>query len=224
MTMLVAKNIKKVFHEGIEAPVLSGIDFAVQEGDFVVITGKSGSGKSTLLYVLSGLERPTEGEVYFHDICINQLKDKEISRLRREKFGFVFQFYNLIPTLSVRDNIFLPLDFRKSLDKQKKDRIDSYIEILGLKEKLNVLPHKLSGGQQQRAAIARALAIEPEIIFADEPTGNLDSATSEDVMNIFSKLNKEMKQTIALVTHDNTIGEKYATREIIVNNGKIIEK
>lgn len=222
--MLVAKNIKKVFHEGIDVEVLSGINFTVQTGDFVVITGKSGSGKSTLLYVLSGLENPTEGDIYFHDICINQLKDKEISRLRREKFGFVFQFYNLIPTLSVRDNIFLPLDFRKSLDKQRKEKIDSYIEILGLKEKMNSLPYKLSGGQQQRVAIARALAIEPEIIFADEPTGNLDSATSEEVMNIFSKLNREMKQTIALVTHDNTIGERYATREIIVNNGKIIEK
>ncbi len=221
--MLTAKNIRKVFHEGVDVEVISGIDFTINRGDFVVITGKSGSGKSTLLYLLSGLERPTEGEVFYHDICLNTLKDKEISKLRRTKFGFVFQFYNLVPTLSVRDNIYLPLDFSESMKKQRKEKIDFYIETLGLKEKINSFPHKLSGGQQQRVAIARALAIEPEIIFADEPTGNLDSVTSVEVMEIFQKVNAELKMTIALVTHDNTIGAKYATREVVVENGKILE-
>lgn len=221
--MLEAKNLTKVFHEGVALEVLSGINMTIQEGDFVVITGKSGSGKSTLLYLLSGLEKPSDGEVYFHDVCIKKLNDKQISKLRRESFGFVFQFYNLIPTLSVRDNIMLPLQFGPQIDKARKEKIDAYIEILELKEKLNVKPYKLSGGQQQRVAIARALAIDPDIIFADEPTGNLDSATSDEVMHIFQKLNKDMKQTIALVTHDNTIGDYYATRKIIVKNGKIIE-
>ena len=222
--MLVAQGLKKTFHEGIDVEVISGVDLTIQKGDFVVLTGKSGSGKSTLLYLLSGLEKPTDGTVHFHDICIQELKDREISKLRREAFGFVFQFYNLIATLSVRDNIMLPLNFTKGIDKQRKEKIDSYIELLGLKDKINSKPSQLSGGQQQRVAIARALAIEPEIIFADEPTGNLDSSTSEEVMEIFKQLNKEMKKTIVMVTHDPTIGEKYASREITVLNGTIIEK
>lgn len=222
--MLVAQGLKKTFHEGIDVEVISGVDLTIQKGDFVVLTGKSGSGKSTLLYLLSGLEKPTSGTVHFHDICIQELKDREISKLRREAFGFVFQFYNLIATLSVKDNIMLPLNFTKGIDKQRKEKIDSYIELLGLKDKINSKPSQLSGGQQQRVAIARALAIEPEIIFADEPTGNLDSSTSEEVMEIFQRLNKEMKKTIVMVTHDPTIGEKYASREITVLNGTIMEK
>lgn len=222
--MLVAQGLKKTFHEGIDVEVISGVDLKIQKGDFVVLTGKSGSGKSTLLYLLSGLEKPTAGTVHFHDICIQELKDKEISKLRREAFGFVFQFYNLIATLSVRDNIMLPLNFTKGIDKQRKEKIDSYIELLGLKDKINSKPSQLSGGQQQRVAIARALAIEPEIIFADEPTGNLDLSTSEEVMEIFKQLNKELKKTIVMVTHDPTIGEKYASREITVLNGTIMEK
>ena len=222
--MLVAQGLKKTFHEGIDVEVISGVDLTIQKGDFVVLTGKSGSGKSTLLYLLSGLEKPTSGTVHFHDICIQELKDREISKLRREACGFVFQFYNLIATLSVKDNIMLPLNFTKGIDKQRKEKIDSYIELLGLKDKINSKPSQLSGGQQQRVAIARALAIEPEIIFADEPTGNLDSSTSEEVMEIFQRLNKEMKKTIVMVTHDPTIGEKYASREITVLNGTIMEK
>lgn len=222
--MLVAKNLKKVFHEGVDVEVLDGINLTIQKGDFAVITGKSGSGKSTLLYLLSGLEKPSEGSVYFHDQNIHELNDKQISRLRREHFGFVFQFYNLIPTLSVWDNIMLPLEFSKGKDKAVKEKIDAYVELLGLKEKMDFKPYKLSGGQQQRVAIARALAIEPEIIFADEPTGNLDAATSEEVLEVFQKLNREMKQTILMVTHDQTVGEKYATRKIEVVNKKIVEK
>ncbi len=221
--MLVAKNLKKIFHEGVDVEVLDGINLAIQKGDFVVITGKSGSGKSTLLYLLSGLEKPSEGSVLFHEKKIHELKDRQISKLRRESFGFVFQFYNLVPTISVRDNIMLPLEFHDRVGKSKKEKVDSLIELLGLQEKVNVMPYQLSGGQQQRVAIARALAIEPEIIFADEPTGNLDASTSEDVMAIFQKLNKELNQTIIMVTHDQTIGARYATREIIVQNKKIIE-
>lgn len=220
--MLNAVGLRKIFHEGIDVEVISGIDLNIEKEDFVVITGKSGSGKSTLLYLLSGLLKPTEGEVRFKDVNIHELKDKKMSKLRRESFGFVFQFYNLIPTLSVQDNIMLPLTFQKRVDRQRRERLDAHIELLGLKDKLHTMPYKLSGGQQQRVAIARALAIEPEIIFADEPTGNLDSATSEEVMSIFRKINHEMKQTIVMVTHDPTIGEKYASREIVVRNGKLV--
>ncbi|SES92987.1 ABC transporter ATP-binding protein [[Clostridium] polysaccharolyticum] len=221
--MLVAENLKKIFHEGVDVEVLDGVNLTVQKGDFIVVTGKSGSGKSTLLYVLSGLEQPSEGRVLFHGKNIHKLKDKQMSRLRRESFGFVFQFYNLIPTISVRDNIMLPLEFHNSVNKGKREKVDSLMELLGLQEKGNVMPYKLSGGQQQRVAIARALAIEPELIFADEPTGNLDASTSEEVMGIFQKLNKEMNQTIIMVTHDQTVGERYATREIVVRNKKILE-
>ncbi len=218
--MIVAENLKKIY--GNENEVIKGVNITIVEGEFVVITGKSGSGKSTLLYLLSGLEIPTRGGVKINGVDINELSDKEISKLRRKKIGFVFQFYNLLPSLTVLENILLPLEIDGQITNSKKDYVMSIVEMLGLQEKQNEHVYSLSGGQQQRVAIARALAIEPEIIFADEPTGNLDTYNSKEVMSILKRLNYEYKTTIVMVTHDEKIAPEYATREIVIQNGKII--
>lgn len=218
--LIVAENLKKIY--GNENEVIKGVNITIVEGEFVVITGKSGSGKSTLLYLLSGLEIPTRGGVKINGVDINELSDKEISKLRRKKIGFVFQFYNLLPSLTVLENILLPLEIDGQITNSKKDYVMSIVEMLGLQEKQNEHVYSLSGGQQQRVAIARALAIEPEIIFADEPTGNLDTYNSKEVMSILKRLNYEYKTTIVMVTHDEKIAPEYATREIVIQNGKII--
>ncbi len=218
--MIVAENLKKIY--GKENEVIKGVNITIVQGEFVVITGKSGSGKSTLLYLLSGLEIPTGGGVKINGVDINKLNDKEISKLRRKKIGFVFQFYNLVPSLTVIENILLPLEIDGQITNIKKDYVMSIVEMLGLQEKQNEHVYNLSGGQQQRVAIARALAIEPEIIFADEPTGNLDTYNSKEVMSILKRLNNEYKTTIVMVTHDEKIAPEYATREIVIQNGKII--
>ncbi|MCI9412050.1 MAG: ABC transporter ATP-binding protein [Eubacterium sp.] len=218
--LIVAENLKKIY--GKENEVIKGVNITIVQGEFVVITGKSGSGKSTLLYLLSGLEIPTGGGVKINGVDINKLNDKEISKLRRKKIGFVFQFYNLVPSLTVIENILLPLEIDGQITNIKKDYVMSIVEMLGLQEKQNEHVYNLSGGQQQRVAIARALAIEPEIIFADEPTGNLDTYNSKEVMSILKRLNNEYKTTIVMVTHDEKIAPEYATREIVIQNGKII--
>lgn len=219
--MLVADGLHKIYNKNIENCVINGINLSIESGEFVVISGKSGSGKSTLLYLLSGLEVPTSGRVLFNGLSISELSDSDICRLRREKFGFVFQFYNLIQNLNVQDNILLPLDYDRKNSIEKRRKIKEYIEIMGIGDKLKSFPYQLSGGQQQRVAIARALAIDPEIIFADEPTGNLDSSTSKEVLNILKKLNVEMKKTIILVTHDQSISKEQAARDIHIEDGMI---
>lgn len=218
--MISAKSLKKSYNE---ESVIHGIDLSIEEKEYAIITGKSGSGKSTLLYLLSGLEKPTEGNIYYNEICLNELNDKNMSELRKTKFGFIFQFYNLVPTLTVYDNICLPLNFGKGRKKDMKEKILEYLELLELKSKINMYPHQLSGGQQQRVAIARALAIDPDIIFADEPTGNLDSVTSDHVLEIFKYLHDKLNKTIIMVTHDNTISGRFATRQIILSDGRIVE-
>lgn len=220
--MLVADTLHKIYNKTIENHVIKGISLSIEKGEFVVISGKSGSGKSTLLYLLSGLEVPTSGRVIFNDISIGELRDSEICRLRREKFGFVFQFYNLVQNLNVLDNILLPLDYDGKSSNEKCERVYEYIEIMGIGDKLKSYPYQLSGGQQQRVAIARALAIDPEIIFADEPTGNLDSATGKEVLGILNRLNRELKKTIILVTHDPSISKEQEAREIHLEDGMII--
>lgn len=219
--MLIAKELYKTYKKCMENHVIKGVSLSIEQGEYVVISGKSGSGKTTLLYLLSGLETPTLGEVLFNDISLKDLSDREISNIRRTKFGFVFQFYNLVQNLNVRNNIFLPVEFRKKDDGLKRDIIFDYINMLGLKDKLGAYPYQLSGGQQQRVAIARALAINPDIIFADEPTGNLDTATSKEVLDVFKTLNCDLKKTIILVTHDQSISKEHATREIFIEDGKI---
>lgn len=216
--MLEAKDVEKTYDV---YSVINGINLTIERGDFMIITGKSGSGKSTLMYILSGLEEPTKGSVTFEGVDIYKLSDDAISKYRRTKIGFVFQFYNLIPSLTIKDNILLP----QIIDSKKiniGEKLYSIINDMGINDILDKYPYMLSGGQQQRVAIARALAINPDIIFADEPTGNLDSEMGEKIMNLFEMLNKKYKKTIVIVTHDNAIIEHYGNRNIVIRNGKIV--
>ena len=196
-----------------------GVNLSVENGEFVAVVGTSGSGKSTLLHMLGGLDRATSGKVYVDGKDIFALKDEELTIFRRRKIGFVFQSFNLVPVLSVYENIVLPLQ----LDGKTVDNafIGEIAEALGLKEKLNVLPNQLSGGQQQRVAIARALAAKPAILLADEPTGNLDSRTSQDVMGLLKTTSTKFAQTIVMITHNEEIAQ-LADRIIRIEDGRIV--
>lgn len=198
---------------------LAGVNLSVENGEFVAVVGTSGSGKSTLLHMLGGLDRATSGKVYVDGKDIFALKDEELTIFRRRKIGFVFQSFNLVPVLSVYENIVLPLQ----LDGKTVDNafIGEIAEALGLKEKLNVLPNQLSGGQQQRVAIARALAAKPAILLADEPTGNLDSRTSQDVMGLLKTTSTKFAQTIVMITHNEEIAQ-LADRIIRIEDGRIV--
>ena len=220
MNILKIENLKKVYGSGeIEVKALDDISFQVEEGEFIAIIGPSGSGKSTLLHSIAGLEKPTSGNVYFYDKDIYKMNKKELTILRRQKIGIIYQFYNLIPTLNVEENIILPIELdRKKIDTKKLDEI---IKFLGLEKRKKHLPNELSGGQQQKVAIGRALMINPTIILADEPTGNLDSKSSEEIMQVLKKANKDYKQTIIMITHNLEIA-KLADRIIQIEDGKII--
>lgn len=219
MKILKTCGLKKYYGEGDTAVhALDGVDFTVENAEFAAVVGTSGSGKSTLLHMLGGLDRPTDGKVYVGDKDIFALKDEELTIFRRRKIGFVFQNYNLVPVLNVYENIVLPIE----LDGREPDTgyVTEIIEILGLKGKIYALPGQLSGGQQQRVAIARALAAKPAIILADEPTGNLDSATSQDVMGLLKISSKQFKQTLVMITHNEEIAQM-ADRIIRIEDGKI---
>lgn len=220
MNILKIENLKKVYGSGeIEVKALDDISFQVEEGEFIAIIGPSGSGKSTLLHSIAGLEKPTSGNVYFYDKDIYKMNKKELTILRRQKIGIIYQFYNLIPTLNVEENIILPIELdRKKIDTKKLDEI---IKFLGLEKRKKHLPNELSGGQQQKVAIGRALMINPTIILADEPTGNLDSKSSEEIIQVLKKANKDYKQTIIMITHNLEIA-KLADRIIKIEDGKII--
>mgnify|MGYP004469384425 FL=1 len=220
MNILKIENLKKVYGSGeTEVKALDDISFQVEEGEFIAIIGPSGSGKSTLLHSIAGLEKPTSGNVYFYDKDIYKMNKKELTILRRQKIGIIYQFYNLIPTLNVEENIILPIELdRKKIDTKKLDEI---IKFLGLEKRKKHLPNELSGGQQQKVAIGRALMINPTIILADEPTGNLDSKSSEEIMKVLKKANKDYKQTIIMITHNLEIA-KLADRIIKIEDGKII--
>ena len=216
------KHIRKDFQLGDSTTrVLKDISLQVARGEFVSILGPSGSGKSTLLYILGGLDAPTAGSVLLDGMDISHFTDEKMSRLRRQKIGFVFQFYNLIPNLNVEENILLPLllDGKKAADYQ--DRLAQLLETVGLSDRRRHTPRELSGGQQQRVAIARALMGSPEILFADEPTGNLDSKTGEEIMALLSEINKEQHQTIIMVTHSPKAAES-STRIITVQDGTLL--
>ena len=222
MKILQASNLTKIYGSGEnEVHALDGINFSVEKGEFVAIVGTSGSGKSTLLHMLGGLDRPTGGSVEVDAKEIFSLKDEELTIFRRRKIGFVFQNYNLVPVLNVYENIVLPVQ----LDGKSPDAsyIDSIIETLGLERKLENLPNNLSGGQQQRVAIARALASKPAIILADEPTGNLDSKTSQDVLGLLKVTSQKYGQTIVMITHNEEIAQ-LADRIIRIEDGKIFER
>lgn len=221
MNILQAKDLTKIYGSGENAVyALNGVNFSVEKGEFVAVVGTSGSGKSTLLHMLGGLDRPTSGSVTVDGKEIFSLKDEELTIFRRRKIGFVFQNYNLVPVLNVYENIVLPVQ----LDGKVPDAayIDSIIETLGLESKLKNLPNNLSGGQQQRVAIARALASKPAIILADEPTGNLDSKTSQDVLGLLKVTSQKYAQTIVMITHNEEIAQ-LADRIIRIEDGKIVE-
>lgn len=220
MEILQTNNLTKVYGSGENAVhALDGVNFTVEKGEFVAIVGTSGSGKSTLLHMLGGLDRPTSGSVTVDGKKIFSLKDEALTIFRRRKIGFVFQNYNLVPVLNVYENIVLPVQ----LDGASPDTayIDSIIETLGLGNKLENLPNNLSGGQQQRVAIARALAAKPAIILADEPTGNLDSKTSQDVLGLLKVTSQKYAQTIVMITHNEELAQ-LADRIIRIEDGRII--
>ena len=220
MTILETIDLKKTYGKGDTAVhALDGVNMKVENGEFLAIVGTSGSGKSTLLHMLGGLDRPTSGRVFVDGKDIFSLKDEALTIFRRRKIGFVFQSYNLVPVLSVYENIVLPME----LDGEKEDKnyVDQVIETLGLTSKLNSYPNQLSGGQQQRVAIARAIAAKPAIILADEPTGNLDSKTSQDVLGLLKITSERFSQTIVMITHNEEIAQ-LADRIIRIEDGRIV--
>ena len=219
MGILKACGLRKIYGSGETAVhALDGVDLTVEKGEFVAIVGTSGSGKSTLLHMLGGLDRPTEGKVFVDGKDIFALKDEELTIFRRRKIGFVFQAYNLVPVLNVYENIVLPVELDGDIVDQKF--MDNVVMMLGLEDKLNNMPNNLSGGQQQRVAIARALITKPAIVLADEPTGNLDSKTSSDVIGLLKRTSVEFHQTIVMITHNDDIA-RLADRIIRIEDGKI---
>ncbi|HQL36145.1 MAG TPA: ABC transporter ATP-binding protein [Bacillota bacterium] len=221
MQIIEAKNLNKTFKMGdLDIEVLKDINLSIESGEFVSIMGPSGSGKSTLLYLIGGLDKPTSGSVKIKGNELSEMKDKEQSIMRRRDIGFVFQFYNLIPNLSVEENVILPvlLDGKKLKDYRSK--LDDILEVVGLADRRTHTPRELSGGQQQRVAIARALVNEPDIILADEPIGNLDTKTGTEVMQLLQRINREKKKTIVQVTHSKEAAD-YGNRIINVRDGKV---
>ena len=222
MEILRTENLKKYYEQG-ASPVkaIDGVNISVAQGEFVAIVGTSGSGKSTLLNMLGGLDRPTDGKVFVDGKDIFSLKDEELTIFRRRKIGFVFQAFNLVPVLNVYENVVLPIQ----LDGNEVDEgyVKEIIDILGLGEKVDSMPNQLSGGQQQRVAIARALATKPSFILADEPTGNLDSKTSQDVLGLLKTTGAKFNQTMIMITHNEEIAQM-ADRIIRIEDGHVITK
>ena len=220
MTILETKDLRKIYGAGdAEVRALDGVDLTVEKGEFVAVVGTSGSGKSTLLHMLGGLDRPTGGTVTVDGKELSALKDEALTIFRRRKIGFVFQNYNLVPVLNVYENILLPIQLDGG--RPDADYVNQIVETLGLESKLQNLPNNLSGGQQQRVAIARALAAKPAIILADEPTGNLDSRTSQDVMGLLKVTSQRFRQTIVMITHNEEIAQM-ADRIIRIEDGRIV--
>ena len=221
-TIITVDNVYKSFgKDELEVKVLQGADMTVQRGEFVSLMGPSGSGKSTLLYLIGGLDRNFTGDIVVCGENIGKIKEKKLSELRLSKIGFIFQFYNLVQNLSVEDNIMLPLKVANRYDAAAAKRLTEILDITGIADKRKTMPAKLSGGQQQRVAIARALMGEPEIILADEPTGNLDKASGENIMELFKKINEEKGMTILQVTHSEKNSE-YGSRVVKLDNGKLV--
>jgi len=220
---ITCKDLYKTYNTGApnEFTALKGINITIEEGDFVSIIGPSGSGKSTLLNLISCLDSPTKGEVYIEGTAITPLSGLAKAKLRCEKLGFVFQQFNLIPNMTCYENIELPMRFRGTSSAERKRRVEELMSLVGLGEKAGNKPSELSGGQQQRVAVARALANNPKIILADEPTGNLDSTTGKMILDLLRKLNKEEKKTLILVTHDQSIA-KTADHTIKIQDGLVV--
>jgi putative ABC transport system ATP-binding protein len=222
MSIIKVNEVSKSFGEKENLNlVLDKVSLDIKKGEFVSLMGESGSGKSTLLYIIGGLDKPTSGNVVIDEKDINTLKEKEIAKFRRQDIGFVFQFYNLVQNLTVEENIMLPVVMDGKKEKDYKDRLDKILKIVGLEEKRKSLPNQLSGGQQQRVSIARAVIMNPKVILADEPIGNLDSKSGEEVMKLFKTLNEEENVTILQVTHSEE-SAKYGNRIIRLKDGKIV--
>ncbi len=220
MEILKVENLTKIYgKEESKVVALDHVSFTVEKGEFVAIVGASGSGKSTLLHLIGGVDRPTSGKVFIDGKDIFKFNDDKLAIFRRRQVGLIYQFYNLIPILNVEENITLPL----SLDNREvdKDKLDVMLNLLGLQSRRNHLPNELSGGQQQRTSIGRALITDPTIILADEPTGNLDSKSSDEIVSLLKKSNKDLKQTIIMITHNMEIA-KVADRIIKIEDGKIV--
>lgn len=219
--MIETEQLHKTYQLGdVPVEVLKDINLTIHQGEFVTIMGPSGSGKSTLLYLMGGLDDPTSGNIRLGGTLLSGLSDKEQSMMRRRQVGFVFQFYNLVPNLTVEDNILLPLLLDGKKVKPHRERLEAIMETVALTDRRGHTPRELSGGQQQRVAIARALMNDPEVILADEPTGNLDSRTTEEVMNLLARINREQGKTIVQVSHSVETAA-YGNRIIQVKDGKV---
>lgn len=222
MKVVVFDNVSKVYRtKYYEVRALKGINLEVERGEFLAIMGPSGSGKSTMLNLIGCLDKPTEGEIYLKGTAVSGLSDDQLTDLRRETIGFIFQQFNLIPTLSAEENIELPMIFRRTPAEERKKRARELLKLVGLEDVADRKPFEMSGGQQQRVAIARALANNPEILLCDEPTGNLDSKTGRQIMEILKKLNEE-GVTVILVTHDESLKD-YADRVVRLRDGRIVD-
>ena len=222
MEILKVENLTKIYGKDTTKVIaLDDVSFSIEKGEFVAIVGASGSGKSTLLHIIGGVDRPTSGKVYIDGKDIFKLDDDKLAIFRRRQVGLIYQFYNLIPILNVEENIALPL----SLDNREidKEELNEMLKLLGLQNRKKHLPNELSDGQQQRTSIGRALITKPTIILADEPTGNLDSKSSDEIVTLLKKSNKDLKQTIIMITHNMEIA-KYADRIIKIEDGKIVEE
>ena len=227
--LIEAKNVSKTYGSGgSQVTALWEVTLTIKPGDFLSIMGPSGSGKSTLLHLLSGLDRPTAGRLLYDGQDIYGMSDRELSAFRRSRIGFIFQQFQLLPVLTAQENILMPLllDGRKATGPKGGQKISSYLEqltdLLGLSDRLTHLPHELSGGQQQRVAIARALIAEPDIIFADEPTGNLDSKNGKDVMRMLEEIHHRFGKTLVVITHDSRIAQR-AKRQLVIEDGRLSE-
>ncbi|MEM0200421.1 MAG: ABC transporter ATP-binding protein [Saccharolobus sp.] len=221
MNIIRLENITKEYEGKVKTIALNNINLEINEGEFIAILGPSGSGKTTLLLILGILDRPTQGKVYVNNKDVTRMSDSEISKIRNEYIGFVFQNYNLIPRLTVFQNVELPLVARGIPKKKREEIVIEALKLVGIESLIKKRASELSGGQQQRVAIARALAQNPKIILADEPTGNLDSVNAKIVMDTFKKINEELKTTIVVVTHDKEVAS-YARRKIFIRDGKIV--
>lgn len=217
------KNLYKIYRVGeTKVYALNGVDFTMYKGEFCAIVGPSGSGKSTLLNMLAGLEKPSKGEIIIGKTHIEKLKENELVAFRRRQVGFIFQSYNLLQTLNAVENVALPLSFRGVPKKERNAIAKKYLKEVGLEKQMKHMANAMSGGQQQRVGIARALAVQPQIIFADEPTGNLDSKTTQEVLKLMRRIVREQNQTLVMVTHDNYIAS-FADRQFHIVDGKIFK-
>ncbi len=223
MTILETQQVRKQYQMGeVTVDALVGVDFTVEEGEFVAIMGPSGSGKSTLLHLLGGLDGPTDGEVTLAGQRLSKLSDRQVTLIRRRNVGFIFQFFNLLPTLTAEENVALPLLIDGQSIKKHQEKIDRLLEMVGLSDRRHHKPDQLSGGEQQRVAIARAFVTDPAIVLADEPTGNLDSKTGDEILRLLRRSCDELGQTIVMVTHDAKAAS-FADRVVFLMDGRIVD-